>query len=75
MFVVMSDPDILAALAQVKKASADIRGVYDPNGMNNVTSSKTLPLGSFWFLTDTNASPPPPHTRSARTAKTTSGCE
>jgi phosphatidylserine/phosphatidylglycerophosphate/cardiolipin synthase-like enzyme len=53
MFFVMSDPDILAAVGAFKKRSADIRGVYDPNGMANVTKSKTLPAGSFWFIDDT----------------------
>ncbi len=65
MFFVMSDPDILAAVGAFKKASADVRGVFDPNGMRNVTGSKTLPPGAFWFMTDKRFVAAPSHPFSA----------
>lgn len=48
----ISDPGILGALSRFTDPNADIRGVYDPNGMNDVLRYKQPGDPLFWFLKD-----------------------
>jgi phosphatidylserine/phosphatidylglycerophosphate/cardiolipin synthase-like enzyme len=65
MFFLMSDPDILGALARFKKRGADIKGIYDKNGMNDVRRFSKQPQASFWFQNDKRFVAAPSHAFSA----------
>jgi len=62
MAFVMSDGGILDALASLASGSnADIKGVYDPNGMVNVQHSAQANPQRFWFLNDSRFVRAPSH--------------
>ncbi|HEX9035678.1 MAG TPA: phospholipase D-like domain-containing protein [Ktedonobacterales bacterium] len=52
MAFLISDPGILQALSHFASSSADIRGVIDPHGMQDVLRYKHADDPSFWFMRD-----------------------
>jgi phosphatidylserine/phosphatidylglycerophosphate/cardiolipin synthase-like enzyme len=60
MAFLVSDPGILQALSRFRdQPRADIRGVYDPNGMRNGMQGKDPSL--FWFVRDQRFVAAPSH--------------
>lgn len=58
----ISDPGILAALAAVRDApGGDIRGVYDPHGMQDVLRYTHVDQSAFWFMHDPRFVAAPTH--------------
>ena len=58
----VSDPGILAALAAFRDdPRADIRGVYDPNGMEDVLRYTRQDNALFWFIHDPRFVKAPSH--------------
>jgi phosphatidylserine/phosphatidylglycerophosphate/cardiolipin synthase-like enzyme len=63
----LSDPGLLQALAPLAHQPAfDIRGVYDPNGMQEVLRFTRLDRSLFWFLEDPRFVAAPSHAFSAK---------
>lgn len=63
----LSDPGLLQALAPLaNQPTFDIRGVYDPNGMQDVLRYTKLDRSLFWFLQDPRFVAAPSHAFSAR---------
>jgi phosphatidylserine/phosphatidylglycerophosphate/cardiolipin synthase-like enzyme len=63
----LSDPGLLQALAPLaNQPDFDIRGVYDPNGMQDVLRYTRLDRSLFWFLEDPRFVAAPSHAFSAR---------
>lgn len=52
MAYAISDPDILDALALVADSDHDIRGLYDPHGMEIAAAQTDGSANRFWFLND-----------------------
>jgi phosphatidylserine/phosphatidylglycerophosphate/cardiolipin synthase-like enzyme len=48
----ISDPGILQALLRFQKAGSDVRGIYDPNGMESQEKAIAEDPKSFWFMKD-----------------------
>lgn len=62
MAFLISDPGILAALAALgAHPTVDIRGVYDPNGMNDALQYSRLDPSFFWFVRDPRFERAPSH--------------
>lgn len=57
----MSDPGILGALAPFASANVDIKGVYDPHGMQDVLRSTHQDNSLFWFTQDARFVAAPSH--------------
>jgi phosphatidylserine/phosphatidylglycerophosphate/cardiolipin synthase-like enzyme len=57
----ISDPGILQGLKRFESPGADIRGVYDPNGMNNVLHAGKHDPTLFWFMKDKRFVSAPSH--------------
>jgi phosphatidylserine/phosphatidylglycerophosphate/cardiolipin synthase-like enzyme len=58
----ISDPGILSALAAFKDApDRDIRGIYDPHGMQDVLRYSKQDQSAFWFLHDARFVAAPTH--------------
>jgi hypothetical protein len=55
----IGDADILEALEAIKHV--DIKGVYDPNGMEDVTRASRQDHSHFWFLHDSRFVAAPSH--------------
>jgi len=63
----LSDPGLLQALAPLaSQPTFDIRGVYDPNGMQDVQRYTKLDRSLFWFLQDPRFVAAPSHAFSAK---------
>jgi phosphatidylserine/phosphatidylglycerophosphate/cardiolipin synthase-like enzyme len=63
----LSDPGLLQALAPLAlQPDFDIRGVYDPNGMQDVLRYTKLDRSLFWFLQDQRFAAAPSHAFSAK---------
>jgi phosphatidylserine/phosphatidylglycerophosphate/cardiolipin synthase-like enzyme len=63
----LSDPGLLQALAPLaNQPDFDIRGVYDPNGMQDVLRYTKLDRSLFWFLQDPRFVAAPSHAFSAK---------
>jgi phosphatidylserine/phosphatidylglycerophosphate/cardiolipin synthase-like enzyme len=63
----LSDPGLLQALAPLANhPDFDIRGVYDPNGMQDVLRYTRLDRSLFWFLEDPRFVAAPSHAFSAK---------
>jgi phosphatidylserine/phosphatidylglycerophosphate/cardiolipin synthase-like enzyme len=52
MAFVLTDPDILGALARFKAARADIRGIVDPAALETGRKIKTLDPKMLWWMQD-----------------------
>lgn len=59
MAFLIGDAGILDALAQVRQA--DVKGIYDPNGMEDVLRSSRQDRAHFWFLHDARFVAAPSH--------------
>jgi len=59
MAFLIGDAGILQALAQVR--DADVKGIYDPNGMEDVLRSSRQDRSHFWFLHDSRFVAAPSH--------------
>ncbi len=57
----ISDPGILSALAPFASAKSDIKGVYDPNGMQDVLKATHQDNALFWFTHDPRFIAAPSH--------------
>ncbi|HEX9067989.1 MAG TPA: phospholipase D-like domain-containing protein [Ktedonobacterales bacterium] len=57
----MSDPGILQGLDAFKDLAADIRGIYDPNGMQDVLRYRKGDQSAFWFMKDARFVSAPSH--------------
>ncbi len=58
----ISDPGILQALLRFKDdPKLDVKGVYDPNGMNDVLRFTKQPKALFWFMDDPRFVKAPSH--------------
>jgi phosphatidylserine/phosphatidylglycerophosphate/cardiolipin synthase-like enzyme len=63
----LSDAGLLQALAPLAhQPDFDVRGVYDPNGMQDVLRYTKLDRSLFWFLQDPRFSAAPSHAFSAK---------
>jgi phosphatidylserine/phosphatidylglycerophosphate/cardiolipin synthase-like enzyme len=63
----LSDSGLLQALAPLAhQPDFDIRGVYDPNGMQDVLRYTKLDRSLFWFLQDPRFAAAPSHAFSAK---------
>jgi phosphatidylserine/phosphatidylglycerophosphate/cardiolipin synthase-like enzyme len=63
----LSDPGLLQALAPLaNQPQFDIRGVYDPHGMQDVLRYSKLDHALFWFLRDPRFVAAPSHAFSAK---------
>jgi phosphatidylserine/phosphatidylglycerophosphate/cardiolipin synthase-like enzyme len=63
----VSDPGLLQALAPLaNQPDFDIRGVYDPNGMQDVLRYTRLDRSLFWFLQDPRFVAAPSHAFSTK---------
>jgi hypothetical protein len=63
----LSDSGLLQALAPLAhQPDFDIRGVYDPNGMQDVLRYTKLDRSLFWFLRDPRFSAAPSHAFSGK---------
>src|SRR5690242_3387615 len=63
----LSDPGILEALAPLaQQPQFDIRGVYDPHGMEDVLRYTTQDHALFWFMRDPRFVAAPSHAFSAQ---------
>jgi phosphatidylserine/phosphatidylglycerophosphate/cardiolipin synthase-like enzyme len=63
----LSDPGMLQAMAPLAhQPDFDIRGVYDPNGMQDVLRYTKLDRSLFWFLQDPRFVAAPSHAFSAK---------
>jgi phosphatidylserine/phosphatidylglycerophosphate/cardiolipin synthase-like enzyme len=63
----LSDPGLLQSLAPLaSQPTFDIRGVYDPNGMQDVLRYTKLDRSLFWFLQDPRFVAAPSHAFSAK---------
>lgn len=60
----MLKKDALASCAQ--NPNVDISGVYDPNGMNDVTRYRHNDTSSFWFMNDPRFVVAPSHSFNPR---------
>ena len=59
MAFLIGDAGILQALAQVR--NADVKGIYDPNGMEDVLRFSRQDRSHFWFLHDSRFVAAPSH--------------
>lgn len=59
MAFLIGDAGILQALAQVR--NADVKGIYDPNGMEDVLRFSRQDRSHFWFLHDARFVAAPSH--------------
>jgi phosphatidylserine/phosphatidylglycerophosphate/cardiolipin synthase-like enzyme len=57
----LSDTDILGALARFADPAADILGVYDPNGMEDVLRYRNAGDPAYWFMRDSRFVAAPSH--------------
>ncbi|MFL5627092.1 MAG: phospholipase D-like domain-containing protein [Ktedonobacteraceae bacterium] len=57
----VSDPGILDALAKFAPNTADISGVYDPHGMQDVLRFSKQDPSRFWFMRDPRFAAAPSH--------------
>ena len=61
MAFLIGDPGILRALAPFASPSADIRGVIDPHGMQDVLRARHVEDAAFWFMHDRRFVAAPSH--------------
>ncbi len=61
MAFLIGDPGILSALARFSDPSADIRGVIDPHGMQDVLRYRDVNTPEFWFMRDRRFVAAPSH--------------
>lgn len=57
----IGDPGILSALARFADPSADIQGVIDPHGMQDVLRYRDVSAPEFWFMRDRRFVAAPSH--------------
>ena len=61
MAFLMSDPGVLGALARFKDPAADIQGVIDPHGMQDVLRYRSADDPAYWFMRDRRFVAAPSH--------------
>jgi phosphatidylserine/phosphatidylglycerophosphate/cardiolipin synthase-like enzyme len=61
MAFLISDPGILSALARFSDPSADIQGVIDPHGMQDVLRYRDVNAPEYWFMRDRRFVAAPSH--------------
>lgn len=61
MAFLIGDPGILKALARFASPAADVRGVIDPHGMQDVLRYRHVEDAAFWFMRDRRFVAAPSH--------------
>ena len=61
MAFLISDPGILSALGRFADPSADIQGIFDPHGMQDVLRYRDANAPEYWFMRDRRFVAAPSH--------------